>query len=325
MFWVGCGLCLKKNSHKEALEQEWYVEYFRFIQLAGKRPRTEKCYLNWIRQLSSHYPEHQMNELSRTQVLDYLLFLQRERQLAPSTVNQAVQALKSFYMDHLGLKWRIWSKVHIKRREALPHVMSSSEVDLLLSSFRDGRYRAFFTVLYQCGMRINEAVRLHPQDIDGTRLIIRVRDGKGGMDREIPITPELYTRLRTFWKWHRNPEFLFPAPGRCWQQMGKSLSQALYEGTHPIGKTPLREAFNHVKHECGLMKKHQRLTPHTLRHSFATHMLEAGCTIKQLSLYLGHRDLRTTMVYLHLTEVSETKGREALQSLATGQKKKRRS
>lgn len=238
-------------------------------------------------------------------------------------MNQAVSALRSFYRDHLERKWKIWAKVKIQREEPLPHVLTREEVDLFLSTFRDARYRAFFTVMYQCGLRISEVRHIKPKDIDGKRLVIRIRVTKGGKEREVPITQELLIRLRAFWKAHRNPDWLFPAPGRGWKKIGQSLPQALYEGKKPISDTALWNAFNVAKHESGLMKQHQKVDTHTLRHSFATHMLEAGCSVRQVSAYLGHKSLKPTLVYLHLTEVSEGQARTALTTLATGMKKRR--
>lgn len=299
---------------------EWYAQYFRFIQLAGKRPRTQKSYLAWVRQLHGHYPDKNIIHLTSRQVLEFLLYLQQERKLNPSTVNQALQALRCFYSDHLEKSWKIWAKIKVKRIEPLPHILTRQEVNLLLATFRDVRFRAFYTTMYQCGLRISECIHIKPKDIDGQRLVIRVKQTKGGVPREVPITPELLDRLRKFWCWHKNPDWLFPATGRGWKQLGKTIQDALHESIKPIAVETLRIAFNHAKYECGLMKKHDKVDTHTLRHSFATHMLEAGCSVRQVAAYLGHKSLKPTLVYLHLTEVSEAQARNALLTLSTGKK-----
>jgi len=308
----------------EALQSaEWYANYYRFVQNIGLRPRTEKCYIGWTRQLSAYYDHIDIAELNKTQVLDFLVYLQKERKLNPSTVNQALRALKTFYSEHLGLKWRIWTKIKIKKIDPLPVVLTREEVERLLSTIRDGRYRAFFTVVYQCGLRLQEALNVKPKDVDGERLVLRVRVTKGGMEREVPITPELLERLRGFWKSHRNPDWLFPGVGQGRLEKGLTIRNAMHECRSYMSSSGIYAALKVAKHECGLMKKHEKVTIHTLRHSFATHMLEGGCSLKQLSVYLGHKDLRSTMVYLHLTEVSETQGRQALLTLATGKRKRR--
>ena len=159
---------------------------------------------------------------------------------------------------------------------------------------------------------MSEALHVRPKDIDSRRNILRVVHTKGGKPREVPISPALIARLRTFWKWHGNRRWLFPAPGRGWKSSGISLRQALRHSKKPMTKAGVRVAIKCAKHGCGLMKQHDKACIHTLRHSYATHMLEAGTSVRQVAAYLGHTTLKPTMVYLHLTEVSEEKARAAL-------------
>ena len=245
----------------------------------------------------------------------FLNHLLKERELAGSTVNQAVCALRTLYRDYLKKRWKIWSSIKIKREEPLPHVLTRAEVALLLSTVRDGRYRAFFTVMYQCGLRLSECCRIKPKDIDGERCLIRIL-GKGNKWRNVPITPELLEKLRAFWKQHRNPNWLFPGTGRGWKSSGISLRDAMHRSDHHITKASIWSAMRICAAESGLLKKHDTVTCHTLRHSYATHLLEAGAHVRQVSAYLGHTTLKPTMVYLHLTEVSEAQARQALASLA---------
>lgn len=222
--------------------------------------------MGWASQLAEHYPDQPLPELDSRQVLDFLLHLQNERKLAAATINQAVCALRTFYRDHLGKSWKIWAKIKIKREEPLPHILTREEVAKLLGTFRDGRYRAYFTLVYQCGLRMSEALHIRPKDIDGKRLVLRVLHTKGGKPREVPISPELLERLRTFWKWHRNPNWLFPGPGRGWKSSGISLRQVLGDSRKPMSKASVWVAIKCAKHECGLMKHHEKVCIHTLRH-----------------------------------------------------------
>ena len=256
-------------------------------------------------------------------VLDFLVHLQDERTLKPSTLNQAVCALRTLYRDHLDLDWDIWKKIRIRRVEALPHVLTRGEVDRLLRTFRDGRYRAYFTLVYQCGLRMSEALHIKPRHIDGQRLVLRVVEGKGGKSREVPITPELRNRLRRFWASHRNPGWLFPGTGRGWKSSGLTLRQALARSTHHMTKASVWTALKVAKAQCGLDRTHDKLCIHTLRHSYATHMLEGGASVRQVAAYLGHSSLKPIMVYLHLTEISEQKARVALATLAGSQSRTR--
>lgn len=230
-------------------------------------------------------------------------------------MNQSVCALRTLYRDHLDKPWRIWSEIKIKRVDPLPHVLIRGEVAKLLGTFRDGRYRAYFTLVYQCGLRMSEALNIRPKDIDSRRNVLRIIHTKGGKVREVPLSPALIDRLRTFWKWHRNPDWLFPACGRGWKSSGGTLSQALHNSKKPMSASSVQAAMRVAKYECGLMKHHEKVCIHTLRHSYATHMLEAGTSVRQVAAYLGHTTLKPTMVYLHLTEVSEEKARAALATL----------
>lgn len=274
-----------------------------------------KSYLGWAGQLAEYYPDTALPDLDSRQVLDFLLHLQNERKLAAATLNQAVCAVRTFYRDHLRKNWKIWAKIKIQREDPLPHILTRAEISKLLGTFRDGRYRAYFTLVYHCGLRMSEALHIRPKDIDGKRHVLRVYHTKGGKPREVPISPALLARLRTFWKWHRNSDWLFPGPGRGWNSSGKSLQQALHDSRKPMTKASVWTAIKVAKYESGLMKHHEKICIHTLRHSYATHMLEAGTSVRQVAAYLGHTTLKPTMVYLHLTEVSEEKARAALATL----------
>lgn len=277
--------------------------------------RSQRSYMGWVEQLARHYPEAHVPDLDKEQVLDFLIHLQQERKLKSSTVNQAVCALRTLYRDHLKRRWRIWKDIKIKREEPLPHVLTREEVELLLRTFHDPRYRAFFTVVYQCGLRLREAIKIKPQHIDSKRLVIRV-DGKGGKQREVPISANLLARLRRFWAWHRNPHWLFPGVGRGWKDSGVTLQDAMHRCEHSMTEASVWAAMKVAKVACGLDRTHERVTTHTLRHSYATHMLEAGTSVRQVAAYLGHSTLKQMMVYLHLTEVSEAQARVALDTLA---------
>lgn len=312
------GALIKKTrySNSAVTSQQWYQDFVRAVHLKNLGDKTKLDYLRWIRQLDSHYPDIATPRIGPAKVLDFLVHLQQERGLGGSCVNQALCAIRLFYRDHLDRDWDIWKKIKIHRSEPLPHVLSRKEVALLLRTFRDGRYRAYFTVVYQCGLRLSEALRIKPKHINGERLVIRIVNGKGRKSREVPITPELYRRLRLYWKSHRNQEWLFPGVGRGWNQKGYSLREALGCHSKPMSKSGVWAALKLAKIECGLDKKHEILRVHTLRHSYATHMLEGGASVRQVAAYLGHSSLKPVLVYLHLTEISEEKARIALETLA---------
>ncbi len=193
-------------------------------------------------------------------------------------------------------------------------MLSREEVASLLATVRESRFRAILTVMYHCGLRLSEATHLKPGHIDGKRRVLRVIKGKGGKDREVPLTDELLTRLRRFWKAHRNPEWVFPGVGQGWKTSEFTKAEAMGRSKKPMSNSSLQNVMRSVVHSLGWKAQGGRppVTSRTLRHCYATHLLDAGVSVRLVSQYLGHASLKPTMVYLHLTEVSESKAREVL-------------
>ena len=239
------------------------------------------------------------------------------RKVKPSTLNQAVCALRTLYRDHLDLDWDIWKKIKIRRDEALPHVLTREEVARLLRTFRDGRYRAYFTLVYQCGLRMSEALHIKPKHIDGQAPRPPHRRRQGRQVRAKCPSP------RSFWiacavsgPAIATPSGSSPAPDAAGRVPALPCARPLHRSTHPMTKASVWSAIKVAKAECGLDRTHDKLCIHTLRHSYATHMLEGGASVRQVAAYLGHSSLKPIMVYLHLTEISEQKARVALATLA---------
>jgi integrase len=304
----------RKDDRATLASSEWYQQFVRFVELRDISPRTRETYLGWVCRLHESRAGRDITELSEGEVLDFLVALRHERELRDSTINQAACALRGFYRDHLGRDWQAWSKIKIRREEQLPNVLSRDEVAKLLGAVRVGRFRAMFTLMYHCGLRLGEVIRLKPGHIDGSRRVLRVVGGKGAKDREIPVSDELLARLRAFWKKHRNPEWMFPAPGRGWMTAGSTLAQALHRSERHLSDSAVQAAMRATVLSLGWNKRHGKrpVTCHTLRHCFATHLLDAGVSIRLVSQYLGHSSLKPTLVYLHLTEVSESSAREVI-------------
>lgn len=289
-----------------------YQDYVVFVECKSLRGRSKAEYLRQVRKLAEHYPSRSLKQLTERQVFDYLIFRRDEQKLRPSTLNQAVVALRLFYQDFLKKDWQLWKQFEIRRDYPLPVVLTREETRRLLRSIRKGRFRAVLSLIHHCGLRVGEAVRLRPADIDTARAVVRILDGKGGKNREVPIAPAMIERLRGYWKAHRNPKWIFPGVGRGWKDRFHSLAKAMGQSPKPMSVTAVQNAMRMAVASCGLKKK---ATCHTLRHSFATHLLEDGVSIRQVSEYLGHATLQSTLIYLHLTEVSETKGREVQERL----------
>lgn len=183
----------------------------------------------------------------------------------------------------------------------LPVVLSRQQVRDLLDHTHKPQFRAFFQLCYTCGLRLGEAKRLAPGDIDRERGQIIIRDGKGARDRVVPIPPATLDLLRAFWKTHRNRKLIFPS---------RIDPRRVATVTRPLSDRGVQRAFQVVVRECNLPQAGVRL--HTLRHSYATHLLDDGVNLKVLQQYLGHRSLQTTAIYLHLTGQGDKHARQII-------------
>jgi site-specific recombinase XerD len=285
----------------------WYQDYVVFVESKSLRGRSKEEYLRQVRKLAEHYSQQSPEQITERQVFDYLIYRRDEQKLRPSTLNQAVVALRMFFRDFLRRAWKLWTQFEIRRDHPLPVVLTRAETRRLLAGLRSGRFKAVLSLTYHCGLRIGEACSIRVQDIDAARGVIRILNGKGGKNREVPVAPAMIARLRRYWKFHRNPQWLFPGVGRGWKDRWRSLALAMSQAAKPMSVSSAQAAMRMAIATCRLKKN---ATPHTLRHSFATHLLEDGVSIRQVSAYLGHSGIQSTLVYLHLTEISESKGRE---------------
>ena len=303
----------KTTVDSRIISQPWYKDFTTFVELRDLRPRTRKAYLYWVGRLWRFYECKSIRRLGERRVLEFLVHLKADCELKDPTVNQALCALRALFRDHLGRQWKCWNDIKFHRVQLLPNIISREEMTTLLNSIREGRFRGLFTVMHHCGLRLSECTHLKPGHIDGKRQVVRVK-GKGDKLREVPISEELLERLRRYWKAHRNPEWLFPGVGQGWTPKRCSLAKAMHRSDHPISNSSVQNALKAVVMSLGWEAKGGRrpITCHTLRHCYATYLLEESVSIRLVSQYLGHASLRPTLTYLHLTEVSESKARKVL-------------
>ena len=298
--------------------------FVRFIQLTSLRERTREEYVRWVVRLARHRGVACASLLGQEEVLAFLHDLQQNHDYEGSTLNQAVCALRLFVRDHLGrADWTCWSQIRFKRNVPIPTVLSREEARVLLASVKEPRFVAVFSLMYHCGLRLGEACRMEVTHLDRERGVLRVLNGKGGKNREVPVGPEMFARLTAWWKRHRNPRFLFPGLGRGWKEKHGSKLAAMGDARHPIsesGVQPRSTRFPTQAMKAAILTsrlKKAGICCHALRHSYATHLLEEGVSVRQLQSYLGHSSIEVTAKYLHLTTVSETKVQEALLRLYT--------
>jgi len=249
--------------------------------LAGYRENTRKKYLGCARLYTKHFmrPPEEMGE---EQVRAYLLYLIQERRFVPTTVRMFRSALTFLYGKTLGRPLEVNRVPIMRRRRPLPDVLSGTEVSRLLGAIRSPKYRALITTLYAAGLRITEGCSLCPEDIDSKRMLIHIRDSKRGRDRYTVLSTRLLEHLRDYYRLFRPKEWLFPGRAANHHVCSKSVAQVFKQALAAAGIT-----------------KH--VTPHTLRHSFATHLLERGTDVTVIQALLGHSSLRATEVYTHVS------------------------
>ena len=310
--WVWCILAGNENSIVHS--QYPSVDGFRqFVELRDLRPRTRASYLSYVIAIGRQQGRDPA-ALDEAAVQAFLVFLRKERRYAASSMRLAIASLRSFYKDHLetGKAWTLWRTVRVREPQTLPTVLSREEVARLLGAVRCDRFRTILRLIYHTGLRIREACRLEGCDIDRASGRIHVREGKGGKDRYVPIAPGMVADLERFWRRHRHPQWLFPGLRCDWKLMKEPLHVKARQAQGPMSESSVQGAFRLALAQSGITKP---ATPHTLRHSYATHLLEEGVSIRFISQYLGHSSLDITVIYTHLTACTEERTREALAKL----------
>jgi site-specific recombinase XerD len=251
------------------------------IQDMGVRnlaPSTQALYVSHVAKYARHFG-HSPEQLGPDHVRAYQVHLISDKKWSASTLGIAVAALRFLYRITLRKDWSVEQIPTPKRPQRLPVILSRQEVRRFLESVADLEHRLLFSTLYAAGVRLAEARYLKVSDIDSQRMQLRVQQGKGGKDRYVMLSPALLEQLRLYWKQRRPQPWLFP---------GASADE-------PISKNAVEKACYQARRRAGLSKP---VTPHSLRHAFATHLLESGTDVRTIQLLLGHRSLATTARYL---------------------------
>ena len=251
------------------------------MRIRNLTPNTQRVYISQVFRFACHFrksPEH----LGPAEIRTYLLYLVQDMRLAASSVIVTVSALRFFYTVTLKRPWTIQDDIPAGHQaKKLPVVLSKDEVARFLGAVVNLKHRVILTVCYAAGLRVSEAVRLKPAAIDSRRMVIRVEEGKGRKDRYVMLSPKLLDILRDYWKATRPTEWLFPGdrPGR------------------PITRFAVERVCQETRQRSDITKP---VTPHSLRHAFAVHLLESGADLRTIQLLLGHRSLTTTSRYLRI-------------------------
>jgi integrase/recombinase XerD len=283
--------------------QDYLDRMLQDLQLRGMAKATQDNYLRAVRKISEHYNKLP-DQITENEIREYFLYLKNVRKYGRSASTLAMCGIKFFYTYTLQREWPTLTLVRAPHEHKLPVVLSQQQVQQILCSIRMFRHRACLTTIYGCGLRLSEATHIQVGDIDSYHMVLHVKHGKGGKDRFVPLPRTLLQMLRKFWKTHRNKIWLFPAPGRSGTHM--------HESDKPLPISSVQIVFKAAVRECGIVKK---VSVHTLRHSYATHLLEKGVNLRLIQEYLGHKSPKTTAIYTHLTAKVNDAGFKAINEL----------
>lgn len=259
-------------------------------------PRTEQAYFACVRQLSEYYQGRSPELITFEEVRQYCIHLKTVKKVARQTATQFICAFKLFWEKTLKREWpKELELVRANPEFKLPVVFSAAEVRKVLSKVEAFDHRVCLSTIYSCGLRLGEGLRLQVRDIDSARMFLHIRGGKGNRDRYVPLPQRTLELLRLQWKTHRHPTLLFPGKGHN--------GQGAPTASKPMSHSTLQKAFGLALKASGITKDAH---PHTLRHSYATHLLEQGENLRQIQVNLGHTNPAITALYAHLTSLCKT-------------------
>lgn len=252
------------------------------LQLRNYADLTAERYLDAVQSFAKYFHKSPA-QLGPEQIRDFLLHLVRDRKAAPSTVQIYRAALKFLYVKTLRQPWFDEQVARARKRPKLPPILSAEEITRILDHTTNLKHWAIIATFYATGLRCNELRLLKVVDIDSQRMVIHVREAKGGVPRDIGLSPVLLERLRIYWRWRKPHDWLFPSKMRP---------------DRPMERKTIRVACSNAGQRAGIKKQ---VSPHVYRHSYATHMLEAGADLRTIQVLLGHADIQTTARYLRVS------------------------
>lgn len=268
------------------------------MELAGLTQATQRTYINAVCAIQKK-TGRRPDQLTEKEVYQYILWLSEESGLARGTFITRVYGLKFFFYRCLNLNWPLFTtkKIRLPRQSRLPVALTQEECRRLFAGFRKPVYRLCALAMYTLGLRISEATGLKTESILASQMLVRIV-GKRNRERAIPLPPSLLHELRRFWCTHRHPSWIFPSAQR----------------NGPLYRKSVYRAFHSARSRAGLP---ERVTPHALRHSFATHLLESGVDLRTVQILMGHACITSTQIYTHLTQPMRLDLRQRLDGFFT--------
>jgi integrase/recombinase XerD len=260
------------------------------LRLAGYAKRSSQSYVASVRRLQRFYNKP-LEDITEEDLRQYWVACTEDFGWSAATMRISYSGIKQFFTRTLVRDWDIFGQIHLKREETLPTVLSRDEVKLIIGTLPTLQSKTFYTTTYSLGLRLDEAITLAPSDILSDRGVVHVHKGKGARDRVVPLPQITLQMLRTYYRTHKNERWIFPAMGH---NHGKDASTARKH----VSSCGVQGVLQRTLKRLGI-KKH--VHPHVFRHSYATHLIEANIPIRHVQQLLGHKDLKSTMVYLHVT------------------------
>jgi site-specific recombinase XerD len=285
------------------------VEYFfqrtiESLRISGKSERTAETYAREVR-IMGRWLNKPLDQATAEDVRRFYLYRLIDKKLSDVSMRILICGIRELFTTVLGKEWPVLEHMHTKRLQKLPIVIERDEVWKIIDKSDNLCHRTYLTLVYTCGLRLSEAVKITVHDIDGRRMRIHIRQGKGGKDRYVPLPRTTYLLLKQYWPTHHNPRFLFPALGRGGQKG--------FTATKPMPTITVQGGLRRAAEAAALYRPGLRI--HTLRHCFATHLLEAGINIHAIQRYMGHSDLTTTLRYFHLTKMGQIDNEKILNDI----------
>ncbi len=272
------------------------------LKLQGYSESTQTLYTNAVRQLCEHFGKFP-GQITDEDLRQYFLYGHDVKKWSRSTSTVALCGIKFFFETTIKRPWPTLQLIRPGRDKKLPVVLSRGEVRDVLNLIRLPGYKACLTTIYSCGLRLSEGIRLKVEDIDSARGFLNIRGSKGNKDRNVPLPQRTLALLRVHWSTHGNKVWLFPSTDK---------GSSAFTATKPVSKSSVQSAFRKAVTSANTNKK---ATVHTLRHSWATHLLEAGINLRLIQIWLGHSSPATTSIYTHLTEQAKSMAINAINEL----------
>jgi len=291
------------KTSKSVDPKYWFNLAVENFIIQGKSKRTAESYARELRILTKHYNKP-LNKLTEDEIRKYVVYRKVECGLHPTSMRILFCGLKFLYRDILKINYPLFEQMRAQSEHRLPDILTRKEVITVLNHISTFHSYTLFRTIYTCGLRLSEGLNLRVQDIDGSQGFLKI-NGKGSKDRYVPLPKPTYALLKLYWRTHKNKTLIFPAHGRSMKKASTSKM--------PMSQSSVQSALKAAARSANI--KPEKVRAHALRHSYATHLLEKGVSIRAIQKYLGHANLEQTMVYLHLTDIKEKEGREVIESI----------